>query len=134
MKIKNFHFWFYSGVTRWLEIAQYKALQRINKAVELDQLEPVDNTVKYSSSAVDTLAIFYQVIHHCNCIDISGWGCVTNIDNFSDKNILETAVMARCGGFIFICSKNYRCKYTIITIHLVKVFYFHYVDINIDKF
>lgn len=59
--IKNFHQWFHGGVTRWLDIAVYKALQRIEKAVELDKLVHVDNTVKYSSSAVDTLTIFYQV-------------------------------------------------------------------------
>ncbi|PSN30834.1 Protein unc-13 4B [Blattella germanica] len=60
-EIQNFHVWFQPGVAQWLDIALYKALQRIQKAVELDQLEPVDNSVKYSSSAVDTLAIFYQI-------------------------------------------------------------------------
>lgn len=59
--IKNFHQWFHGGVAQWLDIAVFKALQRIEKAVELDSLVPVDNTVKYSSSAVDTLTIFYQV-------------------------------------------------------------------------
>ncbi|XP_072393128.1 protein unc-13 homolog 4B isoform X4 [Diabrotica undecimpunctata] len=59
--IKNFHEWFHGGVAQWLDIAVFKALQRIEKAVELDQLVHVDNTVKYSSSAVDTLTIFYQV-------------------------------------------------------------------------
>ncbi|KAJ8944670.1 hypothetical protein NQ318_015878 [Aromia moschata] len=59
--IKNFHEWFHGGVAQWLDIAVYKALQRIEKAVELDKLVHVDNTVKYSSSAVDTLTIFYQV-------------------------------------------------------------------------
>ncbi|KAL1506494.1 hypothetical protein ABEB36_005849 [Hypothenemus hampei] len=59
--IRNFHQWFQVGVAQWLNIAVYKALQRIEKAVELDQLVPIDNTVKYSSSAVDTLTIFYQV-------------------------------------------------------------------------
>ncbi|CAH0552872.1 unnamed protein product [Brassicogethes aeneus] len=59
--IKNFHQWFHGGVAQWLDIAVYKALQRIEKAVELDKLTQVDNTVKYSSSAVDTLSIFYQV-------------------------------------------------------------------------
>ncbi|VEN33614.1 unnamed protein product [Callosobruchus maculatus] len=39
----------------------YLALQRIEKAVELDKLVHVDSNVKYSSSAVDTLTIFYQV-------------------------------------------------------------------------
>lgn len=49
------------GVTHWLDISIIKALTRIQKAIELDQLKAVDDTVKYSSSAVDTLAIFYQI-------------------------------------------------------------------------
>lgn len=59
--IKNFHQWFHRGVATWLDIAVYKALQRIEKAVELDNLVHVDNTANYSSSAVDTITIFYQV-------------------------------------------------------------------------
>lgn len=59
--IHKFHLWFHAGVAQWLDIALYKALQRIKKAVEIDHLAPVDSSVKYSSSAVDTLAIFYQV-------------------------------------------------------------------------
>lgn len=48
-------------MAQWLDIAAYKALTRIKKAVELDSLIPVDAHVKYSSSGVDTLAIFYQI-------------------------------------------------------------------------
>lgn len=48
-------------MAQWLDIALYKALQRVERAAELDNLQPVDHTVKYSSSAVDTLAIFYQI-------------------------------------------------------------------------
>ncbi|XP_052868103.1 protein unc-13 homolog 4B [Anopheles cruzii] len=59
--IDEYHRWFMTGVTHWLDIAVYKALTRIHKAIELDKLQPVDETVKYSSSAVDTLAIFYQI-------------------------------------------------------------------------
>ncbi|XP_058467926.1 protein unc-13 homolog 4B isoform X4 [Malaya genurostris] len=59
--IDEYHRWFTAGVTHWLDIAVYKALTRIYKAIELDILKPVDQTVKYSSSAVDTLAIFYQI-------------------------------------------------------------------------
>ncbi|KAL4716125.1 hypothetical protein ACJJTC_013902 [Scirpophaga incertulas] len=59
--ISKFHSWFYGGVAQWLDIAAYKALTRIEKAVELDTLVPVDTNVKYSSSGVDTLAIFYQI-------------------------------------------------------------------------
>lgn len=59
--IHEFHDWFTSGVAHWLDISVYKALKRIDKAIELDTLLPVDETVKYSSSAVDTLSIFYQI-------------------------------------------------------------------------
>ncbi|XP_060801529.1 protein unc-13 homolog 4B isoform X2 [Amyelois transitella] len=59
--ISKFHSWFFGGVAQWLEIAAYKALTRVEKAVELDNLVPVDANVKYSSSGVDTLAIFYQI-------------------------------------------------------------------------
>lgn len=59
--IRNFHSWFHGGVAQWLDIAVYKARQRIEKAVDLDKLIPVDSSVKYSSSAVDTLTIFYQI-------------------------------------------------------------------------
>lgn len=61
LKIAKFHNWFHQGVAQWLNIACYKAVQRVKKAVQLDKLVPVDSSVKYSSSAVDTFAIFYQV-------------------------------------------------------------------------
>lgn len=60
-EIAKYHTWFTEGVMHWLDISVYKALTRIEKAIELDQLVPVDDSVKYSSSAVDTLAIFYQI-------------------------------------------------------------------------
>ncbi|XP_059619903.1 protein unc-13 homolog 4B isoform X1 [Phlebotomus argentipes] len=60
-KINDYHKWFTAGVTHWLDISVLKALIRIEKAIELDSLVPVDESVKYSSSAVDTLAIFYQI-------------------------------------------------------------------------
>lgn len=60
-QITKFHDWFTNGVTHWLDISVYKALKRIEKAIDLDTLKPIDETVKYSSSAVDTLAIFYQI-------------------------------------------------------------------------
>ncbi|KAJ8953784.1 hypothetical protein NQ314_007214 [Rhamnusium bicolor] len=83
--IKNFHLWFHRGVAQWLDIAVYKALQRIEKAVELDKLVHVDNTVKYSSSAVDTLTIFYQVKvfwQQLNWPDVEG--CYTFIAKIID--------------------------------------------------
>lgn len=61
LNIEHFHGWFMPGVTHWLAISVIKALKRIEKAIELDELKAVDDSVKYSSSAVDTLAIFYQI-------------------------------------------------------------------------
>ncbi|XP_011687719.1 PREDICTED: protein unc-13 homolog D isoform X4 [Wasmannia auropunctata] len=61
MKIQNYYDWFKGGVAHWLEIAVYKALQRIDRAVEIDTLQAVSSTVQYSSSAVDTLTTFYQI-------------------------------------------------------------------------
>ena len=59
--IRKYYTWFFTGVVRWLDIAAYKAMQRIEKAVELDDFIPVDSTVQYSSSAIDAMTIFHQV-------------------------------------------------------------------------
>lgn len=59
--ISKFHTWFQRAVAHWLDIAVYKAIVRINKAIELDDLKPVDSSVEYSSSAIDTFSIFYQI-------------------------------------------------------------------------
>lgn len=59
--LSKYYVWFQQGVARWLDIAAYKAMQRIERAVDLDKLVKVDTSVEYSSSAVDTLAIFYQI-------------------------------------------------------------------------
>ncbi|XP_017020717.1 protein unc-13 homolog 4B isoform X1 [Drosophila kikkawai] len=61
LELAGFYPWFERGVTHWLDISIIKALNRIQKAIDLDQLKAVDETVKYSSSAVDTLSIFYQI-------------------------------------------------------------------------
>ncbi|XP_034664063.1 protein unc-13 homolog 4B isoform X4 [Drosophila subobscura] len=61
LEMSGFYQWFETGVTHWLDISIIKALNRIQKAIDLDQLVAVDETVKYSSSAVDTLSIFYQI-------------------------------------------------------------------------
>lgn len=57
----KFHQWFHPGVIHWLHISQYKALQGIQKAVQLDRFVPVYTATKCSSSACDILHIFVQV-------------------------------------------------------------------------
>lgn len=75
VKSKDFHKWFVNGVDHWLDISVYKAIKRIEKAIEIDKLLPADVAVKYSTSAVDTLAIFYQIEtfwHQLNWPDVDG--------------------------------------------------------------
>ena len=60
-EVSESHVWFNKAVARWLDIALYKAMQRIIKAVELDDLSPVDDLVKHSSSAVDIRTVLMQI-------------------------------------------------------------------------
>ena len=54
--------WFLKAVAKWLDIALFKAVQRILKAVELDNLSlTVDDMVMHTSSAVDIRTVFGQV-------------------------------------------------------------------------
>ena len=55
------HVWFNKAVARWLDITLYKAMQRIIKAVDLDDLSPVDDLVQHSSSAVDIRTVLMQI-------------------------------------------------------------------------
>ena len=62
LKLEHFYSWFGTAMNRWLDMALYKALIIIGKAVNLDNLTTVDSLVKHSSSAVDTVGVFYSVI------------------------------------------------------------------------
>ena len=57
----QFHTWFIRVVAKWLDIALYKAMVRIVRAVELDTLEPVTEGATHSSSAVDISTVLAQV-------------------------------------------------------------------------
>ncbi|XP_043224877.1 protein unc-13 homolog 4B-like isoform X3 [Amphibalanus amphitrite] len=59
--LQDAYLWFASAVNRWLDIACYKAMHRIKRAIELDQATQVHTFVNHSSSAVDTVAVFYQI-------------------------------------------------------------------------
>lgn len=59
--LKDYPAWFSAGIGHWIDVSVYKAETRIRKAVELDSLVTVDANVKYSSSAVDAMSIFYQI-------------------------------------------------------------------------
>jgi hypothetical protein len=57
----KFHEWFRPGIIHWLCVSQYKALHRIQTAVQLDNFVPVYTDTKYTTSACDILEIFDQV-------------------------------------------------------------------------
>ncbi|XP_033118451.1 BAI1-associated protein 3-like isoform X2 [Anneissia japonica] len=59
--LANYHKFFKRAVQNWLSLAYAKAKQRIEKAVELDQVRQVDAMVKHSSSAVDVACCFGQI-------------------------------------------------------------------------
>ena len=56
-----FHSWFIRAVAKWLDIALYKAMVRIVRAVRLDDLKPVDELSNHSSSAVDVRTVLSQI-------------------------------------------------------------------------
>jgi hypothetical protein len=56
-----FHSWFIRAVAKWLDIALYKAMGRIVRAVRLDTLQPVDELSHHSSSAVDVRTVLSQI-------------------------------------------------------------------------
>jgi hypothetical protein len=56
-----FHSWFIGAVAKWLDIALYKAMVRIVRAVRLDSLQPVALTAGHSSSAQDICTVLAQI-------------------------------------------------------------------------
>lgn len=60
--LSQYHKWFIRAVAKWLDIALFKAIKRILKAVELDNLgRPVDELVKHTSSAVDIRTVLGHI-------------------------------------------------------------------------
>ncbi|XP_036421408.1 BAI1-associated protein 3 [Colossoma macropomum] len=60
LALTGFHNWFKTSIHKWLQIVHEKSMERIRKAVEQDQLEPVPQA-KHSISAVDVTTCFGQV-------------------------------------------------------------------------
>ena len=57
----QFHTWFIRVVAIWLDIALYKAMVRIVRAVRLDSLKPVTISAGHSSSAIDICTVLGQI-------------------------------------------------------------------------
>lgn len=97
LKLNQFYEWFTTAVCRWLDIALFKAMIRIGKAIALDSLHTVDSLIKFSSSAVDTVTVFYQVTT-TPVINTLGFAVLENyitlIMLHLDQNVLGTAGLA----------------------------------------
>ncbi|XP_066530374.1 BAI1-associated protein 3 [Hoplias malabaricus] len=60
LALTGFHNWFKTSIHKWLQIVHEKSIDRIRKAVEMDQLEQVPQA-RHSFSAVDVTTCFGQV-------------------------------------------------------------------------
>ncbi|XP_064617037.1 BAI1-associated protein 3-like [Liolophura sinensis] len=61
LTITQYYEWFRFAVQKWLAVAKHKSLKRIKKAVELDKVAGSNDSVKYSTSAVDVCSCFNQI-------------------------------------------------------------------------
>ncbi|XP_064179341.1 protein unc-13 homolog D isoform X2 [Anguilla rostrata] len=64
LKLANFHAWFRESLPFWLSKAYNTTLERVQRAVQVDQLKPLlDGTVpvKHSTSAVDLAACLHPI-------------------------------------------------------------------------
>ena len=83
-------------------------MNRIKKAVQLDNLRPVDQYVQRSSSAVDTANIFHQVIRIKKSIIFQFLSQLVNtlFVIFIDPNILEPVGVAGSGRVLHFYCQN----------------------------
>ncbi|KAJ7992461.1 hypothetical protein DPEC_G00278790 [Dallia pectoralis] len=99
LALTGYHNWFKTSIHKWLQIVHDKSCDRIRRAIDMDQLEPVQQA-KHSSSAVDVTACFSQVREFWNQLawpDSAGaFIFVTRLtDNFCSEAVLYSEIMKR---------------------------------------
>ncbi|XP_010022050.1 PREDICTED: protein unc-13 homolog D [Nestor notabilis] len=62
LALNNFHQWFKEGVPQWLQKAYTIALERVQRAVQMDQLTPFGEHNKHSTSTVDLSTCYAQIV------------------------------------------------------------------------
>ncbi|NWR78688.1 UN13D protein, partial [Centropus unirufus] len=62
LALSNFHQWFKEAVPQWLEKAYTIALERAQRAVQMDQLTPFGEHNKHSTSTVDLSTCYAQIV------------------------------------------------------------------------
>ncbi|XP_043933161.1 protein unc-13 homolog D [Protopterus annectens] len=61
LELTDFHCWFREALPKWLEKAYTTAMERVKKAIKVDQLKHPGDLNKHSSSAVDLALCFTQI-------------------------------------------------------------------------
>ncbi|XP_036921257.1 protein unc-13 homolog D isoform X1 [Sturnira hondurensis] len=69
LALDGFHRWFQPAVPSWLQKTYSVALARVQRAVQMDQLVPLGELTKHSTSAVDLSTCFAQISHTAKQLD-----------------------------------------------------------------
>ncbi|XP_049715007.1 protein unc-13 homolog D isoform X3 [Elephas maximus indicus] len=69
LALDGFHRWFQPAIPSWLQKTYSVALARVQRAVQMDQLVPLGELTKHSTSAVDLSTCFAQISHTARQLD-----------------------------------------------------------------
>ncbi|XP_075415568.1 protein unc-13 homolog D [Tenrec ecaudatus] len=69
LALDGFHRWFRPAIPSWLQKTYSVALARVQRAVQMDQLVPLGELTKHSTSAVDLSTCFAQISHTARQLD-----------------------------------------------------------------
>ncbi|KAG5202870.1 hypothetical protein JEQ12_002453 [Ovis aries] len=69
LALEGFHRWFQPAIPSWLQKTYSVALARVQRAVQMDQLVPLGELTKHSTSAVDLSTCFAQISHTARQLD-----------------------------------------------------------------
>ncbi|XP_032726487.1 protein unc-13 homolog D isoform X2 [Lontra canadensis] len=69
LALDGFHRWFQPAVPSWLQKTYSVALARVQRAVQMDELVPLGELIKHSTSAVDLSTCFAQISHTARQLD-----------------------------------------------------------------
>ncbi|KAM8944128.1 protein unc-13 homolog D isoform 2-T2 [Lycaon pictus] len=67
--LDGFHRWFQPAIPSWLQKTYSVALARVQRAVQMDELVPLGELTKHSTSAVDLSTCFAQISHTARQLD-----------------------------------------------------------------
>ncbi|XP_069849089.1 protein unc-13 homolog D isoform X5 [Dipodomys merriami] len=69
LPLDGFHRWFQPAIPSWLQKTYSVALERVQRAVQMDKLVPLGELTKHSTSAVDLSTCFAQISHTARQLD-----------------------------------------------------------------